>query len=233
MTDKRRMTLQELMEAPVPVSLINEPIDYEVDFVVKETATQSNAGETMTETDIESDLKQRSLRNNQREKMMKLVERWVFDLKIDWNEFIERLADATELSEEGGQLKWRCDHTTTNAERIIAEMGLDKEAIDICLLYFDAAGGHCDCEIVFNVDMTDPRPLSIERCHDCGSDFDEYSYVVHDAVWNASGLSDGLLCIGCLEARIGRRLCRDDFTDAALNRFTDSQSLRLQDRING
>jgi hypothetical protein len=34
------MTLEELMEAPIPKSWINEPIDYAVDFVVKETALQ-------------------------------------------------------------------------------------------------------------------------------------------------------------------------------------------------
>jgi hypothetical protein len=32
------LTLEELAEAPIPKSWINEPIDYEVDFAVSETA---------------------------------------------------------------------------------------------------------------------------------------------------------------------------------------------------
>jgi hypothetical protein len=38
MTDKK--WFEELLEAPTQVSLINEPIDYTVDFEVKETATE-------------------------------------------------------------------------------------------------------------------------------------------------------------------------------------------------
>jgi len=157
--------------------------------------------------------------------MLKVVERRVLALKVDWEEFHERLEYDAE-----------CDGTTTDVERILAELGLTKEAIEDCVLYFDAAGGHCDCEIALNVDMTDPKPLRpCSRCRDCGNDFDEYSYIVHDRVWGASGLSKngGLLCVGCLEARIGRRLCRDDFSDAPINRLDRRQSLRLQNRING
>jgi hypothetical protein len=175
----------------------------------------------------------RRLENEEREKIRKRVERCVLDLDVDWNEFHERLSDLNLISMEGERIHTTCRHTTGGAERILADMGLAKEAIEICLVYFAEVGGRCDCGIDFNVDMTNPKPLTVLACHDCGNDFDEYSYVVHDAVWNASGLSDGLLCIGCLEARIGRRLCRDDFTDALLNRFTERQSLRLQDRING
>ena len=110
-------------------------------------------------------------------------------------------------------------------------MGLDKTDTGICLHYFAAAGGYCDCEIVLNVDMTDPRPLSNSNCRDCGNDYDEY-YMVHDHVWKTGGLAEdgGMLCIGCLEKRIGRRLCCDDFPDCQTNR-RDDQSLRLKDRI--
>jgi hypothetical protein len=173
---------------------------------------------------IENDLKKRQLQNKQREQTMSLVERWVLDLKVDWAEFHERL-DA-ELD--------GCDHTTTQAERILAEMGLHSEVIHICRLYFSEVGGGCDCEIALNVDMTNPRPRCDSRCHDCGNDYDEY-YMVHDHVWKASGLpkDGGELCVDCLERRIGRRLRSDDFTDAPINRCGEHQSLRLQDRING
>jgi hypothetical protein len=43
-------------------------------------------------------------------------------------------------------------------------------------------------------------------------------YIVHRHIWKAAGLKEwsdrvesGVLCIGCLEKRIGRRLNRDDF----------------------
>jgi hypothetical protein len=51
------------------------------------------------------------------------------------------------------------------------------------------------------------------RCRDCGLDtgagpgeIGEY-YSVHDAVWAAARMQrdDGMLCIGCLETRLGRR----------------------------
>lgn len=64
------------------------------------------------------------------------------------------------------------------------------------------------------------------RCRDCGTEtlptaWDrraEY-YMVHDHLWQAAGMGavDGCLCIGCLEARLGRELAPDDFTDAPVN----------------
>jgi len=54
------------------------------------------------------------------------------------------------------------------------------------------------------------------HCVDCGkctSSSGEY-YMVYDDVWAASGLggNDGMLCLHCLEQRIGRDLSFDDFT---------------------
>jgi len=42
-----------------------------------------------------------------------------------------------------------------------------------------------------------------------------------------------ILCIGCLERRIGRVLARDDFTDAPINDLGDCshKSERLRDRL--
>ena len=88
-----------------------------------------------------------------------------------------------------------------------------------------------------------PRPL----CCDCGIDTiatDEW-YMVNDEVWEQAwagrrrsqdvipgggGLIDEFLCIGCLEKRIGRTLCRTDFTDAPINRFPNNSD-RLLDRL--
>ena len=189
-----------------------------VEQAVKEVAEAASDDRT-----IENDLERRRLRNEQRDKNMNLFERWVLGLKIDWNKFHERHCRSTPFP---------CDHTTTVARRILAKMRLDKKAIGICLQYFAEVGGGCDCEIALNVDMTNPRPRCDFRCRDCGNDYDEY-YMVHNHVWKAGGLpkDGGMLCIGCLEKRIGRRLCRDDFPDWEVKRPRDNQSLRLKDRI--
>lgn len=44
-------------------------------------------------------------------------------------------------------------------------------------------------------------------------------YMVFDHVWEAAGMTDwsGVLCVGCLEKRIGRRLRPGDFTDHVFN----------------
>jgi hypothetical protein len=67
-------------------------------------------------------------------------------------------------------------------------------------------------------------------------------YSVHDALWAQAGMGpvDGMLCVGCLESRIGRRLNRADFTDAEINDLSVSRvkrfawswrSRRLRDRL--
>jgi len=74
------------------------------------------------------------------------------------------------------------------------------------------------------------------RCWDCGretshlkTDFGEW-YMVWDSVWRlADGNSVDFLCIGCLEARLGRKLVPLDFNDAPLNRMRGyGRSLRLR-----
>ena len=55
-------------------------------------------------------------------------------------------------------------------------------------------------------------------CMDCGVDTyaeaDREWYHVHGPVWEQAGLrseGQGFLCIGCLEARLGRTLTPEDF----------------------
>ena len=78
-------------------------------------------------------------------------------------------------------------------------------------------------------------PLSDEWhwcCGDCRVDvleIDEYS-MVYDHVWPLS-TDGGVLCIGCLEKRLGRRLVPDDFTDCPGNRGCWPQSNRLRARL--
>ncbi len=69
-------------------------------------------------------------------------------------------------------------------------------------------------------------------CADCGvetlpvDDRRTEWYAVTDEVWAAAGMADGYLCIGCLEARIGRPLTAADFADAPLNDLARADLMR-------
>ena len=61
----------------------------------------------------------------------------------------------------------------------------------------------------------DPEIDTISRCVDCDKETigcGEY-YRVSDELWTASGMSpgSGMLCLSCLEKRIGRPLSLEDF----------------------
>jgi hypothetical protein len=55
-------------------------------------------------------------------------------------------------------------------------------------------------------------------------------YTVRGTVWKAAGMErmGGCLCIGCLEARLGRTLTWQDFPDHVLNTWPGTE--RLMDR---
>lgn len=75
-------------------------------------------------------------------------------------------------------------------------------------------------------------------CMDCHRDtspngLSEY-YMIQFDLWDqTTNLKerDWMLCIGCLEKRLGRKLVPRDFTDCPLNRETSSKSKRLCARI--
>jgi hypothetical protein len=90
-----------------------------------------------------------------------------------------------------------------------------------------------------------PRaPHLLGGCADCGVGtytLGEY-YMVADSVWEQAWAGrrkawhslpgQEYLCIGCLEARIGRTLNSGDFTDAPVNNpFQDDISVRLRNRL--
>lgn len=72
-------------------------------------------------------------------------------------------------------------------------------------------------------------------CLDCKSDtgrMHEHYYVNLDLWLLCVGSKTGMLCIGCLEKRLGRRLRPGDFTDAHINNpRLYPMSDRLRDRI--
>lgn len=73
-------------------------------------------------------------------------------------------------------------------------------------------------------------------CVDCRQStlFGHEYYMVTDEVWAAArmGENDGMLCVGCLERRIGHELRAEDFAAAAINQDPEMlRSERLQERI--
>jgi hypothetical protein len=75
-------------------------------------------------------------------------------------------------------------------------------------------------------------------CIDCGANTlhtDEY-YMVEDSVWKLVTINEdgrGMLCIGCLEFRLGRLLTTEDFPPLPINRGVFPMSARLLQRITG
>lgn len=81
------------------------------------------------------------------------------------------------------------------------------------------------------------------RCTDCDVDVMPHDedgfpvdggserYMVLDEVWDAA-LGEGWLCVGCLESRLGRRLCVEDFKpDLPINEPDGLMSPRLRGRL--
>ena len=73
----------------------------------------------------------------------------------DWRKFIDRLEE--ELSGPGDSLNCPHDESFPVARKVLEAMG--NFDIKESFSYFQENGGHCDCEIVFNVDLPD-EPLS-------------------------------------------------------------------------
>jgi hypothetical protein len=75
------------------------------------------------------------------------------------------------------------------------------------------------------------------RCLDCRTETtfakgNEEYYMIHNELWaQANPQINGMLCIGCLEIRLGRTLTSEDFTDASINRPYRNMSKRLASRL--
>jgi hypothetical protein len=56
-------------------------------------------------------------------------------------------------------------------------------------------------------------------CVDCGKNTfqtDDYYMVTHE-LWQKYGVGEGMLCVGCIEKRIGHKLTREDLLNCPLN----------------
>jgi hypothetical protein len=74
-------------------------------------------------------------------------------------------------------------------------------------------------------------------CMTCGvntSELHEY-YMLTDEIWlrAAHGSHEGMLCIGCVEARLGRTLRPNDFDPYWMDQFDGHRSWRLHSRLTG
>lgn len=71
-----------------------------------------------------------------------------------WDEFINRMVGDEgcnfRIREEDGENIWNCHGDHKFATAILEDMGMN---VPLSLAYFERNGGHCDCEIVFNVEL--------------------------------------------------------------------------------
>jgi hypothetical protein len=71
-----------------------------------------------------------------------------------WAEFTTRLEGAEGCNfQDDGKTTWQCKGGMNKdfATAILASMGFDEQSITSSLKFFEANGGHCDCEILFNI----------------------------------------------------------------------------------
>lgn len=88
-------------------------------------------------------------------------------------------------------------------------------------------------EHIFDCNPLDIRVFACIDCAACTNCNGEY-YMVNDEVWlEANPKGRGMLCIGCLEDRLGRLLTKDDFNgDAPVNSmWLTVGSTRLKNRL--
>ena len=83
-----------------------------------------------------------------------------------------------------------------------------------------------------------------DQCHDCGDrawvQLHE-DYMVRQDIWHQACVvepvmknGEGMLCVGCIEQRLGRQLCRDDFggdVPCNVDQYRGQGSERLLDRM--
>ena len=69
--------------------------------------------------------------------------------------FAEKLSEALNLRQEGSEEVWDCEHDYRRTRRILAEMGFSPRRVRELVKEFHDLGGHCDCEVMFNVICTE------------------------------------------------------------------------------
>lgn len=82
--------------------------------------------------------------------------------------------------------------------------------------------------------MSDLLDVEVYDCLDCGDNtfFKNEYYMIHDEIWD-SVATDGMLCVECLEKRLGRLLTPEDFKLYPINFGVFPQSEILRSRVYG
>lgn len=121
------------------------------------------------------------------------------------------------------------------------EDGLTVDALHSIVGLWEANNNNEDLTYESLVEQAKPT-----SCDDCAIDVTPYDedgrpteggwewYMVRDEVWQEAsrdGQPARILCVGCLEQRIARRLKPDDFADLPLNEPGGLESHRLLDRL--
>lgn len=70
------------------------------------------------------------------------------------------------------------------------------------------------------------RLFDCEDCHIDTSEGVENYYMVKHLIWNEFGVGKGMLCVDCLEKRLGRKLEASDILQAPIN-FMNPRMLRI------
>lgn len=81
-----------------------------------------------------------------------------------------------------------------------------------------------------------PAATELFLCDDCGVDTSQRGikewYMIDEGTWDMVANADNILCIGCLEKRLGFRLSPWHFQGYPVN-FMEAHSARLDARIYG
>lgn len=78
-----------------------------------------------------------------------------------------------------------------------------------------------------------PHDSKYWECSDCGEDTWMEYYMIRNPLWKLITTHNParLLCIGCVEHRLGRKLTKLDFTSAPVNNLDMGHSDRLLNRL--
>lgn len=94
-----------------------------------------------------------------------------------------------------------------------------------------------DRDLLFEHGSTTPQLLREElegwRCLACQCWTDQEYYMLHDHVWlEVNPARKGMMCIGCVEERLGCKLTAEHFTQAPINSSANASkcTMRLNDR---
>jgi len=67
-------------------------------------------------------------------------------------------------------------------------------------------------------------------CIDCDKDIYQNPkdyYMIRNDLWKKYGVGKGMLCIECIEKRLGRKICKEDLTDCLVNTIFNPYTIMI------